>query len=123
MTTSATSGGGGDSNPGAKNIRRVSQPVIFDLREGSEAGSIRVASQVEFFNIASDEEDECDSYMVNTIAETDDEEEAHEVDGMSEEVQTLKVIVDSGADASIFPGKLMGSARGGDQVVGAALSC
>ena len=57
---------------GAKNIRRVSQPVIFDLREGSEAGSIRVVSQVEIFNIASDEEDEYDSYMVNTIAETDD---------------------------------------------------
>ena len=72
LTTSATSGGGGVSNLGAKNIRRVSQPVIFDLREGSEAGSIRVVSQVEIFNIASDEEDEYDSYMVNTIAETDD---------------------------------------------------
>ena len=87
MTTSATSGGGGDSNSGAKNIRRVSQPVIFDLREGSEAGSIRVVSQVEFFNVASDEEDEYDCYMVNTIAETDDEEEAHEVGEMDEELR------------------------------------
>ena len=57
LTTSTTSGGGGDASLNAKNIRRVSQPVIFDLREGSEAGSIRVVSQVEFFNIASDEEE------------------------------------------------------------------
>ena len=121
LTTSATSGGGGVSNLGAKNIRRVSQPVIFDLREGSDAGSIRMVSQVEFFNIASDEDEEYDSYRVNTTAETDEEEETHEVDGMGEEMPMLKVIVDSGSDAAIFPGKLMGSTRGGDQVLGAAL--
>ena len=121
LTTSATSGGGGDSSAGAKNIRRVSQPVIFDLREGSEAGSFRVVSQVEFFNIASEEEDEYDGCKVNTIAETDDEEEAREAGEMDEELQTLKVIVDSGADASIFPGRLMRNTRGGDQVLGAAL--
>ena len=63
---------------GAKNIRRVSQPVIFDLREGSEAGSIRVVSQVEFFNIASEDEEEDGCYQVNTIAETENEEEVDE---------------------------------------------
>ena len=46
-----------------------------------------MVSQVEFFNVASDEEDEYDSYMVNTIAETDDEEEAHEVGEMDEELR------------------------------------
>ena len=94
--------------------------MIFDLREGSDAGSIRMVSQVEFFNIASDDEEEYDSYMVNTIAETENEEEVDEASGVGEELQTLKVIVDSGADASIFPGRLMGNTRG-DQVLGAAL--
>ena len=56
LTTSLTSGGGVEMNSNAKNIRRVSQPVIFDLREGSDAGAIRMVSQVEFFNIASDDE-------------------------------------------------------------------
>ena len=70
--------------------------MIVDLREGSEAGSIRMVRQVEFFNIASDDEDEYDSYMVNTIAETENEEEVDEADGVGEELQTLKVIVDSG---------------------------
>ena len=121
LTTSTTSGGGGDASLNAKNIRRVSQPVIFDLREGSEAGSIRVVSQVEFFNIASDEEDGDESYKVNTIAETYEEEETHEVDEVGEETKMLKVIVDSGVDASIFPGELVRSTRGGDQVLGAAL--
>ena len=67
LTTSLTSGGGVEMNSNAKNIRRVSQPVIFDLREGSDAGAIRMVSQVEFFNIASDDENEYDGYMVNTM--------------------------------------------------------
>ena len=120
LTTSTSSGGGGDTNMGAKNIRRVSQPVIFDLREASEAGSIRVVSQVEFFNIASEDEEEDGCYQVNTIAETENEEEVEEAYVTGEEQQTLKVIVDSGADASIFPGRLMGMTRS-DQVLGQAL--
>ena len=111
MTTSTTSGGGGDVNAGAKNIRRVSQPVIFDLREGSEVSSIRMVNQLEFFNIASKDKEEDECYHVNTIAETENEEEADEAYATRGERQTLKVIVDSGADASIFPGRLMGRTR------------
>ena len=96
-------------NSTAKNIRRVSQPVIFDLREGSDAGSIRMVSQVEFFNIASDDENEYDDYMVNTVVETDNEEVNLELYEEGGERQSFKVIVDSGADASIFPGKFLES--------------
>lgn len=55
----------GESSTAAKNIRRVSQPVIFELREGSEAGAIRMVSEVEFFNIASDDEGEYDGYRLH----------------------------------------------------------
>ena len=96
-------------NSTAKNIRRVSQPVIFDLREGSDAGSIRMVSQVEFFNIASDDENEYDGYMANTVVETDNEEVNLELYEEGGERQSVKVIVDSGADASIFPGKFLES--------------
>ena len=108
LTTSSTSGGGGE-NSTAKNIRRVSQPVIFDLREGSDAGSIRMVSQVEFFNIASDDENEYDGYMANTVVETDNEEVNLELYEEGGERHSVKVIVDSGADASIFPGKFLES--------------
>ena len=107
LTTSLTSGGGVEMNSNAKNIRRVSQPVIFDLREGSDAGAIRMVSQVEFFNIASDDESEYDGYMVNTVVETDNEEVNLELYEEGGERQSFKVIVDSGADASIFPGRFL----------------
>ena len=109
LATSSTSGGGGEMNSTAKNIRRVSQPVIFDLREGSDAGSIRLVSQVEFFNIALDDENEYDGYMVNTVIETDNEEVNLELYEEGGERQSFTVIVDSGADASIFPGRFLES--------------
>ena len=63
-----------------------------------------MVSQVEFFNIASDDENEYDGYQVNTVVETDNEEVNLELYEEGSERQSFKVIVDSGADASIFPG-------------------
>ena len=53
-------GGGGDQSTTAKSVRRVSQPAVFDLREASTDGSIRVVHEatVEFYNISTDDEAE-----------------------------------------------------------------
>lgn len=55
-------------------------------------------------------------YMVNTIVEADNEEENGELYGVEQEPQSFKVIVDSGADASIFPGRFM-KGTGNDRVL------
>ena len=112
-TTSTTSGGDGAS----KAIRRVSQPAVFDLRETELTGSIRMIqesprSSVEFYSIATDEENEDEQdmdYVINTIQHQSDDMEVD--DQGSENEETISVIVDSGADASLFPGHLMGKGK------------
>ena len=112
-TTSTTSGGDGAS----KAIRRVSQPAVFDLRETALTGSIRMIqesprSSVEYYSIATDEEGEDEQdreYVINTIHQ---QIENMEVDYQgSENEEMISVIVDSGADASLFPGHLMGKGK------------
>ena len=72
-TTTSGTGGEGDQSTTAKSVRRVSQPAVFDLPEASTDGSIRVAREatVEFYNISTDDEDECErrGYAVNTVHE------------------------------------------------------
>ena len=109
-TTSTTSGGDVSSS---KAIRRVSQPAVFDLRKTSLTGSIRMIqespkSSVEYYSIATDdeaEEEDGPPYVINTIHQYDDMEV--ESQGLEEEEEMINVILDSGADASLFPGSLM----------------
>eukprot|EP00913_Durusdinium_trenchii_P032259 g30204.t1 len=106
--TSTTSGG----DVSQKTIRRVSQPAVFDLRETSLTGSIRMVqesprSSVEYYSIATDDEaedEEDHGYTINTIQQYDSMEIENEVPKDEEKVN---VILDSGADASLFPGRLM----------------
>ena len=121
-TLSATSGG---ESSAAKAIRRVSQPVIFDLREiaEEETGSIRVLTactegigagrkRVEFFNMDVDdhfEQDTSGNLSIKMIGQGVDE---HERESDEEEVT---IIVDSGADASLFPGFVL---RKGERIRG-----
>ena len=106
-TTSTTSGGDGAS----KAIRRVSQPAVFDLRETALTGSIRMIqesprSSVEFYSIATDEEDEDEQdmdYVINTIQKQSEDMDVD--DPGSENEETINVIV------SLFPGHLMGKGK------------
>ena len=75
-TTTNGTVGGGDQSTAAKSIRRVSHPAVFDLREASTDGSIRVVHcatevAVELYTISTDDEDECGEkdYVVNTVHE------------------------------------------------------
>ena len=107
-TASTTSGG----DVSQKAIRRVSQPAVFDLRETSLTGSIRMVqespkSSVEYYSIATDDEaedEEDHGYAINTVQQYDSMEIENEVPKVEE---TVNVILDSGADASLFPGRLM----------------
>ena len=96
--TSATSGA-----DGGKTVRRVSQPLIFDLREGSEEGSGSIRGFVEFFRVDTDDEDEDEQVMVvNTVREEWTEQSSGE-----EANEAISIIVNSGVYASLFPGHLM----------------
>ena len=74
-TTSTTSGG----EVSQKAIRRVSQPAVFDLRETSLTGSIRMVqespkSSVEYYSIATDDEaedGEDHGYAINAVQQYD----------------------------------------------------
>ena len=108
-TTTSGTGGGGDQSAAAKSIRRVSQPAVFDLREASTGGSIRVVQEatVEYYNIFTDDENEDAqaAYVVNTVHERREDSEMNE-DMVEDGIKgpSMAVIVDSGADASLFPG-------------------
>ena len=107
--------GGGDGSTG-KSIRRVVQPVVFHLRSISkETGAIRVVRDVcgahevqekrrtvEFYRMDEDDgrEDQRMQLSVKTVSEV-----AYEDEEVGEE---LAIIVDSGADALLFPGSLLG---------------
>ena len=111
-----------------KAVRRVSQPLIFDLRDDGDegSGSVRMvemlsgvadaASEVEFFHMDTDEENDEETMAINTAREGETLQSAsmdEEWDG-----REFPIIVDSGADASLFPGHLMGR---GVQGAGASL--
>ena len=100
-----------------KAIRRVSQPVVFDLRHYEEtSGEIRVLQSmdmrkkkaaVEFYSIATDdEEDDGGTLSVKVVHEVPPDEWMEEVDEEEKKVKA-SIIVDSGADASIFPGYML----------------
>ena len=109
-----------------KAVRRVSQPLIFDLRSYEESrGSIRMRmlrevekprkrAVVEFYNIATDDEEDYEGALkVNAIYEVPPEEE-YQVDddptGGGDGMMAT-IIIDSGADASIFPGHMLKQGR------------
>ena len=100
-----------------KAIRRVSQLVIFDLRHYEEtSGAIRALQSmdlrkkkaaVEFYSIATDdEEDDGGTLSVKVVHEVPPDEWMEEVDEEEKKVKA-SIIVDSGADASIFPGYML----------------
>ena len=64
-------------------------------------------SLVEYYSIATDDEaedEEDHGYIINTIQQYDSMEIENEV---PEDEEKVNVILDSGADASLFPGRLM----------------
>lgn len=72
----------------------------------------QAAAEVEFFHMDIDEEFEGEAMMVNTAREGSEQEKWKS----EEETDTMvPIIVDSGADASLFPGHLLGK---GKQVAG-----
>ena len=121
-TLSTTSGG---ESGVTKAIRRVSQPVVFDLRGSveEEAGSIRVLTagtegiggerkKVEFFNMDVDDYNELAKMGGLSIKMVGQRSEELEREKVEEEVT---IIVDSGADASLFPGFML---RKGERIRG-----
>ena len=84
-TTATNVTGGGDSQGTAlKTVRRVSQPLIFDLRDESseDSGAIRVLTAlpeaemavdgVDFFHIDTDDESDEKSMLISTVREGDE---------------------------------------------------
>ena len=75
-------------------------------------GSIRMVSMLEdqqetiteFFSIATDDEDEG---CINAVYEVMEEEEEMDGDQSMGKGSSVSITVDSGADASLFPGHLM----------------
>ena len=61
---------------------------------------------MEFFRIDTDDECEEETMVINTVREGEEFESAPMVD--EDESTKVPIIVDSGADASLFPGHLMG---------------
>ena len=107
-----------------KAVRRVSQPLIFDLRSYEESsGSIRMLREVEkprkraaveFYNIATDDEEDYDGALrVNAIYEVPPEEEYQVDDGPTGDGDGVMatIVIDSGADAPIFPGHMLKQGR------------
>lgn len=96
----------------------MSQPLIFDLRDDGDegSGSVRMvemlsgvadaASEVEFFHMDTEDEYDEETMVINAVREGGEFQHApkeEEWDGLE-----FPIIVDSGADASLFPGHLMG---------------
>ena len=98
-----------------KAVRRVSQPVVFDLRSHEKtSGAIRMLQEVsferkkaavEFYNIATDDEEDDENIpsvkMVHEVPPDEWREVVHGEGGEEEKVEAT-IIVDSGADASNF---------------------
>lgn len=93
-----------------KAVRRVSQPLIFDLRQAEgDSGAIRVLQMgnegeskaaVAFYSIATDDEEDNENILkVKAVHEIPPEECFY---GEGEKVVKASIIVDSGADASLF---------------------
>ena len=109
VSQTTTTTGDGNSSTG-KAIRRVSQPLIFDLRQVDEtSGAIRVLKEtgkpkIEFYDIFTEDEGEDElPQSINAIrGELEEEEEPTD-----QEAENVVIIVDSGADASLFPGSLL----------------
>ena len=108
-----------------KAIRRVSQPVVFDLRHYEEAsGAIRVLQSmdmrkkkaaVEFYSIATDDEEDDDGMKCRLMG------------GWKKWTRRKRrwkpIIVDSGADASIFLGYMLKQGRKAYRIITTSLGC
>ena len=123
LTTLSTTSGGDSS--ATKTIRRVSQPVVCDLREiaEQETGSIRVVMEctegseyrkkkVEFYKMDVDDDPKYDLSENLSIKMVGQEIGGDDQESDGEEVT---IIVDSGADASLFPGFML---RKGERIRG-----